>query len=219
MSGMAMVVVLGIVIVLSVVVAFAITLSDRERRETGKLVHNITIQDMTESTLQRARGFFAVAYLPNAFNCTWNCYLAYFVNNPVILTPSGGSAPTLGQVNTSLPPLNTAHPELVRCGPGGSCTNVEPKMLPGYTCYMYLRDNADEIPPLANNPSQDNDLLAYVGAVCIETQQRAGSLSTTPLIAELTAPLLYNPTAAQYSNQASGGTQGLNNMSLTPGYR
>jgi hypothetical protein len=217
MSGMAMVVVLGIVIVLSVVVAFAITLSDRERRETGKLVHNITIQDMTESTLQRARGYFAVNYGLNGSG--WNTYLAYFVSNPVILTPTGSQGPTLAQVTTSLASLNTAHPELMRCGPGGSCANIDPKMLAGYTCYMYLRDNADEFPPLANNPSQDNDLLVYVGAVCIETQQRAGSLSTTPLIAELTAPLLYNPTAAQYSNQASGGTQGLNNMSVTPGYR
>lgn len=206
MSGMAMMVVLGIVIVLSVVVAFAITLSGRERIETGKLVHNLSIQGMTESTLQRARGFFALNYGPNG--STWNTYLAYFVDNPVILTPVGQSQPTFAQVNTSLATLNTNHPEL-----------INPNTPNGYTCYMYLRDNADEFPPLVNNPRQDNDLMVYVGAVCIETQQRAGSFSTTPLVAELTAPLLYNPTAGQYSNQASGGTQGLNNSSIAQGYR
>jgi len=200
MSGMAMMVVLGIVVVLSMVVAFAITMSGRERGETGKLVHNLTIQGLTESTLQRARGFFALNYGPNGN--TWNMYLAYFVDHPVILAPPGSTAPTVAQVNTSVGQLTTAHPEL-----------MNPNVPSGFSCWMYLRDNADEFPPLANNPRQDNDLLVYVGAVCAQTQTTTGSQQASPLIAELTAPLLFNPTAAQYSNQASGGTQGLNNAS------
>lgn len=201
MSGMAMVVVLGVVVVLSVVVAFAIIVSGRERSETGKMLHNLTIQEMTESTLQRARGFFAVNYGPNG--TTWNTYLAYFVDHPVILTPSGSSFPTLTKVNASITQLTTDHPEM-----------INPNTPAGFTCYMYLRDNADEFPPLSNNPRQDNDLLVYVGAVCVQTQLATGSSQASPLVAELTAPLLYNPIAAQYSNQASGGTQGLNNSSL-----
>jgi hypothetical protein len=203
---MAMVIVLGIVIVLSLLVAFAVTMSGRERIATGKLVHNLSIQDLTESTLQRARGFFAQNYGPGGN--TWNLYLAYFVDHPVILTPSGGSAPTLTQVNASITTLTTDHPEL-----------LNPNTPSGYVCYMFVRDNVDEFPPLANNPRQDNDLLVYVGAVCVETQARGGSNQSSPLVAELTAPLLFNPTAAQYANQASGGTQGLNNSSQVPGYR
>jgi len=43
--------------------------------------------------------------------------------------------------------------------------------------------------------------------------------STQPLVAELLAPLLYNPINAQYSSQASGGTQGLYNASVVVGPR
>lgn len=205
MSGMAMVIVLGVVVLLSLVVAFAITMSGKERSDTGKLVHNMTLQELTESTLQRARGFFAVNY--GLYGATWNLYLAYFVDNPVILTPAGGTAPTFAQVKTSLAKITSdGHPEL-----------LNPNVPGGYSCYMYLRDNADEFPPLANNPRQDNDLLVYVGAVCVQTAQSGAQV--TPLVAELTAPLLYNPIAAQYSNQASGGTQGLNNASQVPGFR
>lgn len=199
MSGMAMVVVLGIVVVLSMVVAFAITMSGRERSATGKFVHNLNIQELTESTLQRARGYFAINYGPNG--TTWNTYLAYFVDHPVILAPTPGAAPTLAKVNASILTLTTDHPEL-----------LNPNVPSGFACWMYLRDNPDEFPPLPNNPRQDNDLLVYVGAVCVQTQVSTGSNQQSPLIAELTAPLLYNPTA-QYSNQGSGGTQGLNNAS------
>lgn len=201
MSGMAMMVVLGIVVVLSVVVAFAITMSGREQTETGKLAHNLTLQELTESTLQRARGFFAANYGPNG--STWNTYLAYFVDHPVIFAPSAGSPPTFGQINASITQLTTDHPEL-----------ISPNVPAGFSCYMYLRDNADEFPPLANNPRQDNDLLVYVGAVCAQTTNNLA----TPLVAELTAPLLYNVTA-QYQNQGSGGAQGINNASLLAGYR
>lgn len=202
MSGMAMVIVLGVVVMLSLVVAFAITLSGRERRETGKLIHNATIQELTESTLQRARGFFAQNYGPNGN--TWNSYLAYFVDNPVILTPPAGVT-ALTQITTAIGALNTAHPEL-----------INPNVPAGYSCYMYLRDDMDEF-GIPNDPRRDNNHLVYVGAVCAQTGA-SGSQQAAPLVAELTAPLLYNP-VLQYANQASGGTQGLNNSSTVPGYR
>jgi Tfp pilus assembly protein PilV len=201
-SGMAMVIVLGVVVLLSIVVAFAINLSGRERRETGKLIHNATIQQMTESTLQRARGFFANNYGANG--STWNTYLAYFVDNPVILTPPSGTTAAT-QITNAINALNSAHPEL-----------INPNTPAGYSCYMYLRDDMDEF-GTANNPKQDNNHLVYVGAVCAQTAINL-SQQSSPLVAELTAPLLYNP-VLQYANQASGGTQGLNNSSTIPGYR
>jgi hypothetical protein len=195
MSGMAMVVVLGIVVLLSVVVAFAITMSGREQNETGKLVHNLSIQGLTESTLQRARNFFAANYGPNGN--TLNSYLAYFVTNPVKLVPSGSSSPTYAQVNAAIGPggtLTAAHPEL-----------INPNTPAGYACYMFVRDNVDEFPPLANNPSRDNDLLVFVGAVCAQTAAGGGSTATTPVVAELTAPLIYN-NGQQYTSQAAQGS-------------
>ena len=203
MSGMAMVLVLGVVVLLSLVVAFAITMAGKEGRDAGKMAHNLTLQEMTEGTLQRGRGFFAQNYGPAG--ATWNLYLAYFVDNPVLLTPSGGSTPTFAQVTASLARLTTDHPEL-----------MNPNVPPAFSCYLYVRDNVDEFPPLVNDPRRDNDLLIYVGAVCVET--RSASNQASPLIAELIAPLLFNA-SVQYANQASGGTQGLNNASQVPGFR
>src|SRR5712692_6972434 len=35
--------------------------------------------------------------------------------------------------------------------------------------YIYVRDNYDELEPVANNPTRDNDLNVIVGAMCIST--------------------------------------------------
>jgi hypothetical protein len=82
---------------------------------------------------------------------------------------------------------------------------------------MYSQDNVDEY-GVTNNPSIDNDLLIYVGAVCAQHNQ-GGSNQSEQLIAELSAPLLYSPTANIYQAQASGGSQGNNNDSTMNAYR
>jgi Tfp pilus assembly protein PilX len=191
--GMAIVVVLGIVALLLSIASFAIVLSQQERKNAGKEIHNASIQEMTESTLQLARNFFAANYFK------WGSYLAYFVDNPVQIKD-----PTAAK--TYVANLKTAHPELFANPPSG------------YDCFMYAQDNVDEFPPVPNDPKRDNDLLIYIGAVCIQ-QQQGGSTQRDQLIGELSAPLLYSPTANIYRSQASGGSQDNNNTSVVAGYR
>ena len=66
-----MMVVLAVVALVTVLVAFAITQSGRERTGTAKSVHTMKLGDVTESSLQYARAFFA--QLPYS---QWNTYLA-----------------------------------------------------------------------------------------------------------------------------------------------
>lgn len=211
--GMAMVVVLSMVVVLGAIVAFAIIVSGQEARNTGRLVHNMTLQEQTEATLQFGRNYFANNYGVNG--ATWNMYLAYFVANPVILTATPPTT-TSAQIASALAKLRTA----VLTLPDGTTISgavlINPNTSAGTTCYIYCHDNVDELPPKANDPTKDNDLLIYVGAVCVQ-QIQGGNTGSEPLVAEIVAPLLFNP--SQYANQAAGGTQGLNNASILPGFR
>jgi type II secretory pathway pseudopilin PulG len=178
--GFAMLVVLVILALLTAVLAGAIYYSRQDRVNASKSVHNLTVQEVTESTLQYARTFFAQNY------AAWNTYLAYFV-----------TARTLANVTTD-------HPELLP--PLAAGTN--------YDCYIYARDDADELPPATNNPSVDNNLRIFVGAVC---SSKAG---VTPAVrSELIAPLEYNPASQSCQSQFSGGTQGVNNCTTVAGYR
>ena len=211
--GMAMVVVLSMVVVLGAIVAFAIIVSGQEARNTGRLVHNMTLQEQTEATLQFGRNYFANNYGVNG--ALWNMYLAYFVDNPVILTPPAGTSVS-SQIATSLAKLRGDTLTLPDLTTIKGAVLINPNTSAGTTCYIYCHDNVDELPPKTNDPRRDNDLLIYVGAVCVQ-QAQGGNTESTPLIAELVAPLLFNP--SQYANQAAGGTQGLNNSSVLPGFR
>ncbi len=201
--GMAMVVVLSMVVVLGGIVAFAIIVSGQEARNTGRLVHNMTLQEQTEATLQFGRNFFASNYGFNGDK--WNMYLNYFVDNPVVLTPAS-------QVAISLAKLKT---DTFADGTKGAIL-INPNVPIGTSCFIYCHDNVDELPPQMNNARKDNDLLIYVGAICVQ-QSQGGNTQANPLVAELVAPLVFNP--AQYGTQATGGTQGLNNLSNVPGFR
>jgi hypothetical protein len=201
---MAMVVVLSMVVVLGAIVAFAITMSGSESRNTGKLVHNMSMQSLTEATLQYGRNYFATNYGANGSR--WNLFLAYFVDTPLLLDTQANLTATLNHLQNDT--LSDGTPVKVLIN-----TNTPS----GTTCYVHVRDNVDELPPLTNNPRQDNDLLIYLGAVCV--QQGGGNTQSQPLVAELVAPLLFNASSAMYLNQASGGTQGVNNASVTTSYR
>ena len=159
--GLAMVVVLSMVVLLTLVVSFAITVSNRDGAQVGKQIHNLTVQNVAESSLQYARQFFSINYL------AWNNYLAL-----------------------SYPPVVGNNPELFPAVPSG------------YNCYIYARDDADEIPPALSDPTHDNNHLIYIGARC------TGPNNTT---AELSAPLLWDASRTSYSSQGSGGTHGINN--------
>jgi hypothetical protein len=191
--GMAILLVMGIVFLLLSIASFAIVLSQQERKNAGKEIHNASMQEMAESTLQLARNFFAAQYF------SWGVYLAYFVDNPVQIKDAAAAKAYVAKVRA-------AHPELFGNAPAG------------YDCFMYAQDNVDEYAPAPNDPKRDNDLLIYIGAVCIQ-QQQGGSTVSNQLIAELSAPLLFSPTANIYRSQASGGSQDNNNTSVIAGYR
>ena len=95
-GGMALLVALAVVVLLAAVVAAAIGWSKNDRLNAGKAVHNLTVQDLSESTLQYGKSFFAQNY------AAWNTYLAYFV-----------TARTVAQVKTD-------HPELMASLPAGT---------------------------------------------------------------------------------------------------
>ena len=195
--GMALLPIILLVAALSIVAAFAIKVSGNERREAGKSVHNVSMQTMADTTLQLGRNFFAARYQQ------WGTYLDYFVKNPVQLASRANMA-------TYVAKLRNDHPELFVVLPAYLALNFD--------CFTYAQDNVDDYAPNANNPSADNDLLIYVGAVCAQRNQ-GGSTEQGQLIAELTAPLLFSPTANIIQSQASGGSQGNNNDSVMNTYR
>jgi type IV secretory pathway TrbL component len=194
--GMALLPIILLVLALSGVAAFALKVSGYERAEAGKSVHNVSMQTMADTTLQLGRNFFAARY------SQWGTYLSYFVANPVQLASRSNMA-------TYVAKLKTDHPELFVALPGYLSANFD--------CFMYAQDNVDEF-ATKNDPTVDNDLLIYVGAVCAQRNQ-GGSNESSQLIAELTAPLLYSPTANIIQSQASGGSQGNNNDSKMNAYR
>jgi hypothetical protein len=159
--GIALIVVLSMVVLLTLLVAFAMTVSNRDGAQAGKRIHNMTVQNVAEGGLQYARAFFSVNYLQ------WNTYLAL-----------------------TYPPLKANNPELFPAVPSG------------YSCYVYARDDADELPPAIANAARDNNFLIYIGASC------TGPGNTS---AELSAPLIWDPSRVSYTAQSSGGTHGISN--------
>jgi hypothetical protein len=96
--GMALIVALSVVVLLAAVVATAVGWAKNDRLHAGKIIHNMTVQDVTESTLQYGRAFFAQ---PPTY-AKWNTYLAYFVTTK-----------TFTQIQTD-------HPELIPSLPAGA---------------------------------------------------------------------------------------------------
>jgi len=180
--GMALLIVLGVVVLLSVLVAVAMSWSKNDRSRSAKLVHNLTVQELAESTLQFGRGYYAQNY------AAWSTHLAYFV-----------SARTVAQVKAD-------HPELMMQLPADT----------GYDCFIYAKDDVDELPPAVNNPAIDNNLSIFVGAFCLEQSPPPGRAA---LQAELTSPLELNPAGRSCASQFSGGTQGVSNCSTAVGFR
>jgi hypothetical protein len=195
--GMALLPIILLVAALTAVAAFAVKVSGYERMEAGKSVHNVSMQTMADTTLQLGRNFFAARYQQ------WGTYLTYFVNNPVQLANRANMAAYITKLRNDRPELFVQLPAYLAAN---------------FDCFMYAQDNVDEFAPVVNDPKVDNDLLIYVGAVCAQRNQ-GGSTESNQIIAELTAPLLYSPTANVIQSQASGGSQGNNNGSLMNTFR
>ena len=99
--GMAMLITLSVIVLLAALVATAVMWAKNDRINAAKAIHNLTVQDVTESTLQYGRALFAQ---PTMYQ-NWGTYLAYFV------TPR-----TFTQVQTD-------HAELIPSLPAGAGFN------------------------------------------------------------------------------------------------
>jgi hypothetical protein len=173
---MALLVVLGVVVLLSAVVAAAMSWSRNDRARTGKLVHNLTVQELTESTLQFGRAYYS-RLAAQSSNKAWNPYLGYFV-----------SARTVAQVKAD-------HPELVAPLPAGT----------GYDCFAYAKDDLDELPPNGNDPATDNNMQIFVGAFCLEQAPPPGRAALqAELMSPLEFNPAANPCGSQFSGGTQG---------------
>jgi hypothetical protein len=99
--GMALFITLAVIVLLAALVATAVGWSKNDRLNAGKTIHNMTVQDVTESTLQYGRSLFA----QQPIYLKWGTYLAYFT------VPR-----TFAQVQTD-------HPELIPSLPAGAGFN------------------------------------------------------------------------------------------------
>lgn len=172
--GLALIPVVGLVLVLTVIVAFTITISGQERQHAGKQVHNQTLQNAAESALQYGKAYltskvaFAVHADGGITESGWNDYLAFFVDNPALLDKQAN-------IDATIAKIAAFDPKLIFTAPSGQ------------TCFVYARDDMDEFPPAVNDPRRDNNQFIYVGAVCTVSTQGQNQ----PLVVELSAPLVY----------------------------
>jgi hypothetical protein len=171
--GIALVIVLCMVVLVAAAVAFAIQVAGKDVRDNGKQIHNLTIQDVTEGAMQQARAFFSTT----ATMKQWNTYLAL----PYPTSPIGSAATT----------LKSTHSELF------------PAVPTGFTCFMYARDDADELPPAANDPTHDNNQTIYIGALC------TGPNNST---AELSGVLTFDNSRFKYSAGGASGNGGVSSL-------
>ncbi|HEX4383577.1 MAG TPA: hypothetical protein VH083_11525 [Myxococcales bacterium] len=164
--GIALIVVLSMVVLIALAVAFAINVAGKDTRDNAKQIHNLTLQNVTEGALQQARAVFSAQML------NWDKYLGATINGVTIVypvTPTDSTAVTLKSTN----------PELFPAVPSG------------FACFIYAKDDADEIPPATNNPTHDNNHTIYIGAVC------SGPGSTT---SELTGVLSFDDSRFKYAS-------------------
>jgi len=187
--GSALLTAAALTIVLLVVVAGVIYYATQSRLRAITVSRGVARISCTESGLQVSRAYFGRNY------SLWN---SKFLPNPGVYNALATARDPLLR-----PPLMASNPELFADLDGDGKPDV----------YIYVRDNADELQPVANNPSRDNDLNVIVGAMCIsETltpRHDNGQISKQPMLAE--ALLSYNPNG-NYGSQGYHGASGSGNL-------
>ena len=159
----------------------------------------LTRRACVETGLQLARSYFGNNY------SNWGNYLTNSsVYNPMTLPAGFGNGVSSPMTSAGLTAILTSNAAL-----GADLDNDQ-----NPDVYIYIRDNADEFPPLAPNPVVDNDMNVIVGAVCISQtlvpRLGDGTQDTDPLTSE--ALLQYNPGASASKSQAGGGSSGTGNL-------
>jgi len=187
--GSALLTAAALTIVLLVVVAGVIYYATQSRLRAITVSRGVARVSCAESGLQLARAYYGRNYF------LWN---TTFLPNDNIYYALNAARDPLTRA-----PLLGAHPELFADLDGDGQPDV----------YIYIRDNADELQPVANEPKRDNDLNVIVGAMCISPKltprREDGQLSPTPMLAE--ALLSYNP-GGNYGAQGYHGASGSGNL-------
>jgi hypothetical protein len=171
--------------------------ASQQRSRAIASARGMTRLSCAEAGLQLARNFFG-RNVPQ-----WNTFLS----NPSTYDPVAASWITtagLSPANPRSSALQLAHPELFADLDGDGSPDV----------YIYVRDNADELPPAVNNPMRDNDLTVIVGAVCISSTMlpRLGNGQQDPTLIQVEGLLGYSVAGDTYQGQGFGGASGTGNL-------
>jgi hypothetical protein len=187
--GSALIVTMSVMAVVMLAVASLMLVVQHTRINAINQARSMPRNYCVDTGLQLARLYFG-----NNFS-SWNTYLS----DPAHYDPVVSSwNPAATAANPTSAALQAAHPELFADLDGDGQPDV----------YIYVRDNADELPPATENWMRDNDMQVYVGAVCISStlvpRLPNGKPDTSLLSAE--ALLVYNAINAQYAQrcQAQG---------------
>jgi len=192
----AMIMVVVIMVSVAGIMAYA-------KSQKSRAINNSRAADRlscSQAGFELAKNYFARNF------SNWNTYLSKpSVYNPIKssfnTTPA---APVFNPATAASPdPLFVTNPELFADLDGDGWNDV----------YMYIRDNQDELPPAADDPSRDNDQTVVVGALCISStmvpRKENGQLNSNPLLVE--GHLSFNTQMAGCSQAYCGdGTNNLN---------
>ena len=190
--GAALITVLLMMGVLAAIVSALLLYVHEERARSVASTRSMERNSCAASGMQFARAYFARNF------ANWNTYL----NNPAVYNPVQQTWNSGTYVDTTLPTFlgtfRTTNPQLF--------TDLDGK--PGDDVFIYIRDNADEGLPAAENWTRDNDQNVIVGAICIsKTMVPTGVRASTDLIV-VEGLLSYNLPNNTYGSQATGTASG-----------
>ena len=193
-TGAAMVTVMMMMALLALIVSGLMVYVQQQRERSIAAVRSMVRNTCASSGMQFARAYFARNF------ANWNTFLAA----PSTFNPVGSTwntAPADPTSPTFLTTFKTANPQLFTDLDGDGASDV----------YIYVRDNADEGLPAAENWARDNDQNVIVGAICISKTMvpRKGSGPDSDLIV-VEGLLSYNLPTNGYGSQANASGGNLN---------
>lgn len=190
--GSAIIVSMGIVILVLLTVLALISFSGLSRSRATAMLRSMNRLTCAQDGLELARAYYGRNFP------SWNNYLS----QPSIYNPVATAWNTTPAVPTSAA-LQTSNPELFADLDGDGVNDV----------YIYIRDNADELPPAVNNPARDNDQNVIAGALCISKTltPHLQNGSVDPTLQYVEGLLNYNMANSVYRASAHCGGTGSGN--------